>query len=123
ERLSAGAVAPADGLVSPWTADTHVTFRGSIAGMLGRHDLAISLLESGLLRLRPHPLPTPPPGPIGPARAGRAPGGHRPGGRAVGGRRPCVRAAVGGVRALPAGGSAGAVRTDRRSQEALPRGP
>ena len=62
EQLSTGAVVPSDGLVSPWTADTHVTFGGSIAGMLGRHDLAISLLESGLPRLGPDQLATRPRG-------------------------------------------------------------
>jgi tetratricopeptide (TPR) repeat protein len=53
ERLSSGARVPPDGLVSPWTADTHVTFRGEVAAMCGRYDQAIALLEAGLARLGP----------------------------------------------------------------------
>jgi tetratricopeptide (TPR) repeat protein/transcriptional regulator with XRE-family HTH domain len=53
ERLSSSGQVPADGLVSPWTADTHITFQGEVAAMCGRYDEAIALLEAGLAKLGP----------------------------------------------------------------------
>jgi hypothetical protein len=53
ERLSAIGEVPADGLVSPWTADTHLTFQGEVAAMCGRFDRAIALLEGGVAKLGP----------------------------------------------------------------------
>jgi transcriptional regulator with XRE-family HTH domain len=53
EQLGSIGQIPADGLVSPWTADTHLTFQGEVAAMCGRHDQAIALLEDGLTKLGP----------------------------------------------------------------------
>jgi len=53
ERLSSIGKVPADGLVSPWTADTHLTFQGEVAAMCGRFDQAIALLEGGVAKLGP----------------------------------------------------------------------
>lgn len=53
ERLSSRDPVPADGLVSPWTADTHIAFRGEVATICGRHDQAISLLETALGKMGP----------------------------------------------------------------------
>jgi hypothetical protein len=53
ERLSSIARVPADGLVSPWTADSHLTFQGEVAAMCGRFDQAIVLLEGGIAKLSP----------------------------------------------------------------------
>jgi hypothetical protein len=53
ERLSSIGRVPADGLVSPWTADTHLTFQGEVAAMCGRFQQAIALLEGGVAKLGP----------------------------------------------------------------------
>lgn len=53
ERLGAIGRVPADGLVSPWISDTHLTFKGEVAAMCGRFDQAIALLEDGLAKLGP----------------------------------------------------------------------
>jgi len=53
ERLSSIGQVPADGLVSPWTADTHLAFQGEVAAMCGRFDQAIALLEGGVAKLGP----------------------------------------------------------------------
>ena len=53
ERLSSIGQVPADGLMSPWTADTPMTFQGEVAAMCGRHHQAIGLFEAGLAGLGP----------------------------------------------------------------------
>jgi hypothetical protein len=53
ERLSSIGRVPPDGLVSPWTADTHLTFQGEVAAICGRFDRAIALLEGGVAKLGP----------------------------------------------------------------------
>jgi tetratricopeptide (TPR) repeat protein len=60
ERLSSSGPAPADGMLSPWTADTHLTFRGEVAAMCGRYGEAVALLETGLSRLGPDRVATRP---------------------------------------------------------------
>lgn len=53
EGLSAVGRVPADGLVSQWSADAHLTFEGEVAAMCGRTDQAIFLFEEGLATLGP----------------------------------------------------------------------
>jgi hypothetical protein len=53
QRLSSVGGVTSDGLAGRWNSDTHISFRGEVAALCGRHDVAIPLLEMAVSRMGP----------------------------------------------------------------------
>ena len=53
QRLSNVGGVTSDGLAGRWNGDTHIQFRGEVAALVGRYDVAIPLLETGVSRMGP----------------------------------------------------------------------